>query len=140
MAVASKDETATSLALVRGTEFAALAQQQDRFAKLGRDIVTVSTDTKFVHLAWQRSEKELATVRYTMASDPTGSVSRAFGVYDEGSGLDLHAWSDGTTAVIMEPLDVVARLAALVPAPGRHLLRYHGTLAPLAKRDASEGR
>ena len=53
------------------------------------DIVTVSTDTKFVHLAWQRSEKELANVRYTMASDPTGKVSRMFGVYEETAGLAL---------------------------------------------------
>jgi NADH-dependent peroxiredoxin subunit C len=56
---------------------------------MGCDIVTVSTDTKFVHLAWQRSEKELASVKYTMASDPTGNLSRAFGVYDEATGLDL---------------------------------------------------
>jgi NADH-dependent peroxiredoxin subunit C len=56
---------------------------------MGADIVTVSTDTKYVHLAWQRAEKELANVKYTMASDPTGNVSRAFGVYDEAAGLDL---------------------------------------------------
>ena len=43
-----------------------------------------------------------------------------------------HPWRDGTTAVVMEPLDLLARLAALVPAPRRHLLRYHGTLAPNA--------
>jgi len=56
---------------------------------MGADIVTVSTDTQFVHLAWQKSEKELANVRYTMAADPTGHVSRMFGVYNEGNGLDL---------------------------------------------------
>ena len=56
---------------------------------MGCDIVTVSTDTKFVHLAWQRDEKELAGVKYSMGSDPTGNVSRAFGVYDEATGLDL---------------------------------------------------
>ena len=33
----------------------------------------------------------------------------------------------------MEPLDLLARLAALVPAPRRHALRYHGTLAPNSK-------
>jgi alkyl hydroperoxide reductase subunit AhpC len=53
------------------------------------DVVTVSTDTQFVHLAWQRSEKELAGVKYAMAADPTGKVSRDFGVYDEATGLDL---------------------------------------------------
>ena len=57
--------------------------------KMGCDVVTVSTDTQFVHLAWKRSEKELANVKYPMAADPTGKVSRTFGVYDEGSGLAL---------------------------------------------------
>ncbi len=56
---------------------------------MGCDIVTVSTDTKFVHLAWQQNEKELANVKYSMGADPTGRVSRMFGIYDEGSGLDL---------------------------------------------------
>jgi peroxiredoxin (alkyl hydroperoxide reductase subunit C) len=56
---------------------------------MGCDVVTVSTDTQFVHLAWKKSEKELANVRYPMAADPTGKVSRMFGVYDEGSGLAL---------------------------------------------------
>ncbi len=56
---------------------------------MGCDVVTVSTDTQFVHLAWKRSEKELANVKYPMAADPTGKVSRMFGVYDEASGLAL---------------------------------------------------
>ena len=57
--------------------------------KLGCDVVTVSTDTKFVHLAWKKSEGELANVKYPMGADPTGKVSRMFGVYDENSGLAL---------------------------------------------------
>ena len=56
---------------------------------MGCDIVTVSTDTQFVHLAWKHSEKELAKVEYQMAADPTGKVSRLFGVYDEATGLAL---------------------------------------------------
>jgi peroxiredoxin (alkyl hydroperoxide reductase subunit C) len=56
---------------------------------MGCDIVTVSTDTQFVHLAWQRDEKELANVKYPMGADPTGKVSRMFGVYDENTGLAL---------------------------------------------------
>ncbi len=49
----------------------------------------MSTDTKFVHLAWQRDEKMLEKVKYPMGSDPTGKLSRTFGVYDENSGLAL---------------------------------------------------
>jgi len=44
-----------------------------------------------------------------------------------------HPWRDGTTHVVFEPLDLVARLAALVPPPRVHLVRYHGILAPAAQ-------
>ncbi len=56
---------------------------------MGCDIITVSCDTQFVDLAWKKSEKELAGVRYPMASDPTGKIARMFGVYDEATGLAL---------------------------------------------------
>ncbi len=39
-------------------------------------------------------------------------------------------WRDGTTALVFEPLELIERLAALVPPPRRHLVRYHGVLAP----------
>jgi peroxiredoxin (alkyl hydroperoxide reductase subunit C) len=56
---------------------------------MGCDIVTVSTDTQFVHLAWQRDEKELAKVKYPMGADPTAKVCKLFGIYDENTGLAL---------------------------------------------------
>ena len=39
-------------------------------------------------------------------------------------------WRDGTSAVIFERQDFIAKLAVLVPAPRAHLTRYHGVLAP----------
>ncbi len=36
----------------------------------------------------------------------------------------------GTTHVIFEPLDFIARLAALVPKPRVNLTRFHGVFAP----------
>lgn len=56
---------------------------------MGAELITVSTDTEFVHLAWRRDEKELANVEYPMGSDATGKLSRMFGVYDDESGLAL---------------------------------------------------
>jgi hypothetical protein len=41
-------------------------------------------------------------------------------------------WRDGTTHVVFEPVDLVARLAALVPPPRANMVRYHGILAPCA--------
>ncbi len=39
-------------------------------------------------------------------------------------------WRDGTTHVVFEPLDFIARLAALIPRSGVNLTRYHGVFAP----------
>ena len=71
------------------TELADLAEKHAVLEKLGAEVVGVSTDTKFSHLAWRNSEKLLAGVKYKLAADPTGTVSRLFGVYDPKSGLAL---------------------------------------------------
>jgi hypothetical protein len=46
-------------------------------------------------------------------------------------------YSDGTTHVIFEPLDFIARLAALVPKPRVDLTRFHGVFAPKSRGRAS---
>lgn len=71
------------------TELADLAAKQEELAAMGFEIVSVSTDTEYVHLAWRNSEKLLENVRFKMAADTNGQISRYFGVYDEESGLAL---------------------------------------------------
>jgi hypothetical protein len=39
-------------------------------------------------------------------------------------------WADGTRAIVLDPLDFIARLCALVPPPYFHMVRFHGLLAP----------
>ena len=41
-------------------------------------------------------------------------------------------WKNGTTRVDFEPVDFIAKLAALVPPPRVHLTRLHGVFAPNA--------
>ncbi len=41
-------------------------------------------------------------------------------------------YRDGTTHLVLEPVDCMARLAALVPPPRVHLTRFHGVFAPHA--------
>ena len=43
------------------------------------------------------------------------------------------AWRDGTSHHVMTPMEFMQRLAALVPRPRLHLIRFHGVLAPNAK-------
>ncbi len=42
-------------------------------------------------------------------------------------------WSDGTRPLLLSPMELLEKLAALVPPPRFHLLRYHGVLAPRAR-------
>jgi hypothetical protein len=44
------------------------------------------------------------------------------------------SWSDGTTAILLSPLELVEKISARVPPPRRNLVRYHGILAPHAKQ------
>jgi hypothetical protein len=44
-----------------------------------------------------------------------------------------HPFRDGSTHVVLEPLDFIARLAALVPRPRLNLTRFHGVFAPNCK-------
>lgn len=63
------------------TELTALAEQYDRYKALGAEVISVSCDTKFVHLAWQRDEKHLHGIKFPMGADPTGELAEMFGIY-----------------------------------------------------------
>ena len=44
-----------------------------------------------------------------------------------------HPFKNGTTHFVFEPMEFLAKLAALIPRPRANLTRYHGVLAPNAK-------
>lgn len=71
------------------TELRDIAEKYEEIQKHGAEVLSVSTDTHFVHLAWKTSDKMLENIKFPMGADPTGSVSRLFGVYDEETGLAL---------------------------------------------------
>ncbi|CCH49391.1 peroxiredoxin [Pseudodesulfovibrio piezophilus] len=71
------------------TELADLATKHKELADLGAEVISVSTDTKFTHLAWKNDERLLADVTFKMAADPTGEVSRFFDVWDYDTGQAL---------------------------------------------------
>ena len=71
------------------TELADAGEKYVEFKKEGAELISISTDTHFVHLAWQSSEKLLCDIKYPMGADPTHIISKTFGVYDESSGLAL---------------------------------------------------
>jgi len=68
-------------------EEAALAYKD--FQKEGAEILSVSTDTVFVHKAWHDVSPAIKKIEYPMLADPTGNLCRQFGTYIEEEGLSL---------------------------------------------------
>ena len=53
----------------------------------------------------------------------------------------VQPWRDGTTDVVFDPVEFLARLAVLVPRPRINLILHHGVLGPRAAwRAAEDGR
>ncbi|MGB3609102.1 MAG: alkyl hydroperoxide reductase subunit C [Cellvibrio sp.] len=69
------------------TELGDLADNYEEFKKLGVEIYSVSTDTHFTHKAWHDSSETIGKIQYPMIGDPTGVITRNFGVMIEEEGL-----------------------------------------------------
>ena len=69
------------------TELGDLADKYAELQKLGVEVYSVSTDTHFVHKAWWDASETIKKIKFPMLADPTGALSRAFGVYIEEAGL-----------------------------------------------------
>ena len=57
--------------------------------ELGGEIMSISTDTAFVHKAWHDESPAISKIAYPMLADPTGKVAKMFGTYIEDDGLSL---------------------------------------------------
>ncbi len=69
------------------TELVDMADKYEEFQKMGVEIFSVSTDTHFVHKAWHDTSESISKINYPMLADPTGFLSRAFGVMIEEDGM-----------------------------------------------------
>ncbi|MCL2021919.1 MAG: alkyl hydroperoxide reductase subunit C [Betaproteobacteria bacterium] len=69
------------------TELGDLADSYAEFQKLGVEIYAVSTDTHFAHKAWHDASDTIRKIQFPMVGDPTGAISRNFGVMIEEAGL-----------------------------------------------------
>lgn len=69
------------------TELVDLAEKYDHLKSLGVEVYSVSTDSHFVHKAWHDASENIRKIKYPMLADPTGALSRAFGVMIEEAGM-----------------------------------------------------
>ena len=71
------------------TELEDLAGNYEDLKKLNAEVLSVSTDTVYAHKAWHDSSEAVKKINFPMLADPTGDISRAYGVYIEEEGLAL---------------------------------------------------
>ena len=71
------------------TELGDLADHYPEFQKLGAEVLSVSTDTVFVHKAWHDNSPTIAKIKFPMIADPTGNICKAYGTYIYEEGLSL---------------------------------------------------
>ena len=69
------------------TELEDLASKYEGVQKMGVEVYSVSTDSQFVHKAWHDTSDRIKNINYPMIADPTGFLSRAFGVMIEDEGM-----------------------------------------------------
>ncbi len=105
-------------------------EDDDRFAQVAK-VAGFSLHAGVAAQAWERQKLE-RLCRYI--SRPAVSEKRLSLTPSGNIRYPLKTpYSDGTTHVIFEPLDFIAKLAALVPKPRINLTRFHGVFAPNSK-------
>ena len=89
----------------------------DQFQELGVVVMSVSTDSRFVHKIWQAEELSKMVdggVPFPMLSDAGGRIGTVYGVYDEAAGVDIRG------RFIIDPDGVIRATEVLTPEVGRN--------------------
>jgi len=73
------------------TELEDAAEYYPEFQKSEAEVMSVSTDTAFVHQAWHDVSSAIKKITYPMAADPTGQLCRMFGTYLDSEGVSCRA-------------------------------------------------
>lgn len=71
------------------TELEEMADTYEEFKKLDAEVLSVSTDTVFVHKAWQDASEAIKKIKFPMIADPRRILCEAFGTYLEAEGVSL---------------------------------------------------
>ncbi len=100
------------------TEIAAMNAKYDELQSMGVEVLAVSTDTKFSHKRFVETEPLLKDLKLTIGADPTGEVSRKFGVMIEGEGIALRG------RFLINPDGVVVAQEVQAPSVGRSVLEF----------------
>jgi peroxiredoxin (alkyl hydroperoxide reductase subunit C) len=89
----------------------------DELQALGVQVLSMSTDSRFVHKIWQEQELSKMVdggVPFPMLADGGGKIGTVYGVYDEAAGVDIRG------RFIIDPDFVIRAMEVLTPEVGRN--------------------
>jgi peroxiredoxin len=95
------------------TELEEMAALYPQFQKEGAEVMSVSTDTHWVHKAWHDESDAIKKITFPMLADPTGALSKAFGVYIDAEGVALRG------SFIIDPKGVIQAMEVHADGVGR---------------------
>jgi alkyl hydroperoxide reductase subunit AhpC len=97
---------------------AAVASKYEEFKALGVQVLSVSTDSRFIHKIW--NEEELSKmvkggIPFPMLSDAGGLVGKVYGVYDDEAGVDIRG------RFLIDPDGIIQAMEVVTPPVGRNV-------------------
>lgn len=95
------------------TELEEMAGLYKKFVEEGAEVLSVSTDTHWVHKAWHEQSEAIKKIEFPMLADPTGALSRAFGVYIENEGVTLRG------SFLIDPEGIIQAMEVHADGVGR---------------------
>ncbi len=94
------------------------------------EVIAVSTDSVFTHWMWKKTSPTVKNVQYPICADPSGEVSRAYGVWQPKSGLNQRG------RFIINPDGIVMAVEVVTGPVGRNvdeLIRQIKAMQAVAK-------
>ena len=95
-------------------------------------VLAVSTDTEFTHYMWKKHSPCVTDVHFPLCADPSGGVSRDYGVWQEKTGLDHRAH------FLIDPDGMILAVEVVTSPLGRsvdEILRQFSALQAIRKSD-----
>jgi alkyl hydroperoxide reductase subunit AhpC len=97
---------------------AAVASKYEEFKALGVQVLSVSTDSRFIHKIW--NEEELSKmvkggIPFPMLSDAGGLVGKVYGVFDDEAGVDIRG------RFLIDPDGIIQAMEVVTPPVGRNI-------------------
>ena len=96
------------------TEIAAFGKLNGEFADRDAQVLGLSTDSEFVHLAWKRDHADLRDLPFPMLADVKRELSAALGIIHKEEGVDLRA------TFVVDPEGVIRHVSVNDLSVGRN--------------------